>query len=379
MQVINGTPYVVNSTQANDKKGDVHLLVVAKATYDFPEVNDEPLKLSDIQRTVYDDDLFEGAPGVSTPYFESNWSYNKPLCDILVKATGYPPEGHESETLSVGFEVGTCHKKVWIQGQQQWQKNSMGKLVLTPKQELTSTPITYSRSYGGSWLADEKQDDSFNAFFLYNPVGSGFAEKQHRLHLEGKTAPNIFPDESVMNASKAFKPVSFGPLGRHWLPRSQYAGTYDQNWIDNVYPKWPADLDERYFQAAPEDQQIAYPSGEEKVVLSNMHPSRSLIEFALPKKTTLPIIALMEDRTVVTLPTVIDTLEIDADAQQISIVWRAKLPLKRSLREVNTLALGKICKRWWRSHVFGAGDCGCGGIETDDKDLVVVTEAMELT
>ena len=53
-----------------------------------------------------------------------------------------------------------------------------------------------------------------------------------------------------------YRPMGFGP-GRPRLDAPlSYAGTYDQNWLDNVFPFLPADFDERYYQAAPEDQQI---------------------------------------------------------------------------------------------------------------------------
>ena len=53
--------------------------------------------------------------------------------------------------------------------------------------------------------------------------------------------------------------MSFGPVGRGWHPRLGYAGTYDQNWLDNVFPFLPADFRDDYYQAAPADQQIASP------------------------------------------------------------------------------------------------------------------------
>ena len=377
MEVINGTKYCVEATESTDGNGDIQLLAVVKATYDFPETNDQPLILSEEQKEIMDSDLDEGEAGLSTPYFENNWSLIKPKCDVVIKATAYPPADHQGDKFKASFNVAGCEKTVWVQGEQTWQKNSMGRLVLTPKKPLTSTPITYSRSYGGSWVANEQQDESFNSFYLENPVGTGFYEKQHKELLEGKTAPCIFADESAMSAGKPSKPVSFGPIGRHWSPRAQYAGTYDQDWVDNVFPLWPSDFDARFFQTAPEDQQIDYPTGGETVELYNMHPARSLISFQLPKNVKLPMVALLNSRTVETLDTNIDTIEIDVDQQKISLVWRAVLPLKRSLREVEMLALGSVCKRWWRSQVFGIGDCGCGGVETKEEDLVVVTNAME--
>jgi len=48
---------------------------------------------------------------------------------------------------------------------------------------------------------------------------------------------------------------------RNWEPRYKLAGTYDQKWLDDVFPFLPADFDERYYQAAPEDQQVPWLKG----------------------------------------------------------------------------------------------------------------------
>ena len=53
-----------------------------------------------------------------------------------------------------------------------------------------------------------------------------------------------------------YRPMGFGRPRADWTPRLTYAGTYDQTWIDDVFPFLPADFDVRYYQAAPEDQQI---------------------------------------------------------------------------------------------------------------------------
>jgi len=377
MNIINSTKYSVETTQTFDGNWEPNALVVIKASYDFPKENDQELTLSEEQCQIMDTDIDEGEPGFSTPFFENNWSFLKPKCDVVLKATAYPPKGYDKDILPVGFKVANRQKMAWVQGQQVWQKNSYGKMALSKKQPLASTPITYSRTYGGSWIANDDQPEEFNAYFLENPVGSGFAESQHLDFLDGKAAPCIFPENTDFKANKKFKPISFGPIGRHWTPRSQYAGTYDQNWLDNVFPKWPADFDSRYFQCAPEDQQIDYPNGSEVIELHNMHPERPFISFKLPHNLKIPMVALLESREVKQIISKVDTIEIDADAQKINLVWRGALPLKRSVREVEMLALGKVCKRWWRSQVFGIGDCGCGGVETDEEDLVVVTEAMQ--
>jgi hypothetical protein len=66
--------------------------------------------------------------------------------------------------------------------------------------------------------------------------------------------------------------MSYGVIGRHWLPRIGYAGTYDQQWLDEHFPFLPPDFDEQYYQAAPLDQQLPKPLGEQMVSLVNLTP-----------------------------------------------------------------------------------------------------------
>jgi len=97
--------------------------------------------------------------------------------------------------------------------------------------------------------------------------------------------------------------------------------------------------------------------------------------FRLPA-LDLPIVVLPKNRSPVALTPVVDTLVIDTDADTFDIVWRARMPLKRGLHEIHTVAAGSVCKRWWKSKVYGTDDCGCGGLETSDEDLAPVTEAL---
>jgi len=65
------------------------------------------------------------------------------------------------------------------------------------------------------------------------------------------------------------------------LPRFNSAGTYDQRWEEQRAPYLPDDFDERFYQSAPEDQQIPYLQGRERVVLVNLSP-QELVMFTLP-------------------------------------------------------------------------------------------------
>jgi hypothetical protein len=76
-------------------------------------------------------------------------------------------------------------------------------------------------------------------------------------------------------------------MGRGWPGRIEYGGTYDQAWIDDVFPFLPADFDERYFQMAPPDQQIDPPRAGTDMQLANLTP-RGREQFRLPPSPSSP-------------------------------------------------------------------------------------------
>lgn len=359
MEIVNESAFNVNATQMFDTSCKCHLLVVAKATYDFPSQDFEQASLSNEQYPIFDTDIFEGEPGLSAPYFESDWAFRKRLCDIILKATAYAPDNTPRTSIPVKFKLAACEKKLRVIGPRNWEPAALGGITTTAPKAVASMPITYSRSYGGSWFDDEEAPVAF----MDNPVGCGFGKRRHHAQMLGTTAPCIGPfDEDFSLHTKPFAPCSFGPLGRNWTARSQYAGTYDENWKANVFPLLPQDFDERFYQCAPQDQQIPYPKGGEVVSLWNLHPKRKQLHFTLPSDLHLPMVAIMRKGDQLPIESVVDTITIDADSEKISLVWRAQLPINRSIREIATLAVGEIYEELWNTLIYGedlaCGDCG---------------------
>jgi len=359
MDIVNQTDFCVDANQSVDKNGQYHLVVVAKATYAIPLEDGEVAQVASKQVPIFDADVFEGEAGLSTMYFESDWAYRKRRCDVILKATAYAPEAKPVSEIGVKFRVGTREKALKVVGQRIWQPGSLGGITAGNIEPFISMPITYGRSYGGSWLGENEKP----ALFMANPVGCGYGKLRHHENMLGTSAPCVGPfHEPFETHTREFSPASFGPIGRHWDGRVQYAGTYDQAWKDGVFPLLPEDFDERFYQCAPEDQQMPYPKGGERVSLWNMHPERRQIHFKLPGRLHLPIVAIMQDRRQEPLEAVVDTLTIDADDSVVHLVWRAQLPLKRSLREVKTLAVGEMYEELWDKLVYGTesacSDCG---------------------
>ncbi len=359
MEIVNETGFCVDANQSIDKHGQYYLVAVAKATYRIPSEDNDTVELADDQVPIFDADVFEGEPGLSTTYFESDWAFRKRRCDVVLKATAYAPEGKPVTGVGVKFQVGECAKALKVVGERIWQPSAVGGLKVNKAKPFTSMPVTYGRSYGGTWLDENEKP----ALFMANPVGCGFGKQRHHAKMVGTSAPCVGPlSEAFDTHTHAFKPGSFGPIGRHWEGRVHYAGTYDQIWKDSVFPLLPGDFDERFYQCAPEDQQITYPKGGEKVSLWNMHPTRRQIHFKLPHQLKLPMVAIMQNRRQEPLETVVDTLTVDMDEEVVSLVWRAQLPISRSLREIKTLVAGEVYEELWDKLVYGVDSTcdGCG-------------------
>ena len=77
--------------------------------------------------------------------------------------------------------------------------------------------------------------------------------------------------------------MGLGVQARKLAARLKHAGTYDQHWLDEVFPFLPADFDDRYYQAAPEDQWLDEPQGGEEVMLVNLTPE-GRTSFRLPRE-----------------------------------------------------------------------------------------------
>ena len=148
-----------------------------------------------------------------------------------------------------------------------------------------------------------------------------------------------------------YNAMSFGPIGRGWPPRTNYAGTYDQDWIDNVFPFLPEDFDDRYYQSAPMDQQMDRLRGGEEVMLLNLTPEGQTV-FRLPK-IEIPVTFYFKNYEEKEIDAVGDTLIVEPDLGCFVIVWRASLPLRKNMFEVAQIVAGRMPSGWYRARELG--------------------------
>jgi hypothetical protein len=139
--------------------------------------------------------------------------------------------------------------------------------------------------------------------------------------------------------------MAFGPVGRGWEQRRQFAGTYDDVWREEHFPFLPPDFDERYYQAAPADQQLPHPIGVEEIRLINLRPQGDT-SFQLPVFAA-PIHFFPKDGKREDGRLNLDTIVLEPDQHRFTLTWRATRPLKKNMFEIGEIMVGKRSQAWW--------------------------------
>lgn len=349
MEFINETRLGAGYTVATDKEGVESLVIVVKGRFDFPAADGGPVTLSSTQAGPAMVDVFAGDPAVSAPLQENDFAPVKRRCDVLLLGTCHAPEGRPSHSVDVGVRCGAMNKMFRVVGPRYFRSGGTGWRIDGPRPFVTQS-VSYEEAYGG--VARVRKDPTRDRWYLSNPVGIGFHCDEDSQHLDGKPLPRTEEiGDPVVRPDGDYRPMAFGPLGRSWKSRLAWAGTYDQGWLDAHFPFLPPDFDERYFQSAPEEQQIDHPQGGETVVLLNLTPEGRTV-FRLPADLQVPVLVFVRGDEIRELATRVDTITLEPDLRRLSLVWRASLPLRRNVREVLQVRIGQNAARFERRRAF---------------------------
>jgi hypothetical protein len=356
-------------TMGMEPSGRELLVVVVKGTFRIPTERGAAIRLHEEQVPLVMSDVFFGEPGLSAPQYEVDFAPHKPRCDVLLNATAYAPEGKPAERVTVGVQIGSWSKSFAVVGDRFWFR-AAGTRATDPE-PFTSMPITYDRAFGG--IDTHPDDPETQVAFRANPSGRGFHKYLSDDRLRGTPLPNTEElHHPVIEPDGNYKPMAFGAIGRHWEPRIQYAGTYDQHWLDKVFPFLPADFDARYYQSAPLDQQLPLQWGEQKVTLLNLTPDGRR-EFLLPHFEA-PIHIFTKNGEREDFTAAIDTIQIEPDLERLTLTWRVARPLKKNIHEIAQVLIGRKGSIWWQQlekvsfPIPIVVEPVVGGMQTEDPD-----------
>jgi hypothetical protein len=314
-QVDNRTPFAADRAWVRDGRGTEIWLVAVKCTFDIRP--DGSTALSGEQPPVVRAAEHYGDPGASSIRYESDLVPTKTTTDVIVVGHAHAPGGRPVTMLDAGFRVGPVQKIIRVFGDRVWKG-----VGISDPEPFVQMPLVHERAFGG---ADARSARPERDFDWRNPVGTGFAAS--RDNLTGVALPNLeYPDQPIRGWDDRPQSAGVGAIASHWQPRAGFAGTYDEHWTAHRRPLLPDDLDDRFYQCAPPDQQA--PSllrGGEPVVLHRLTPGGDL-RFLLPRvflgfETRFydGTRQLHQDRR-------LHTVILEPDYPRVSLVWHTALP-----------------------------------------------------
>jgi hypothetical protein len=293
------------------------------------EAGPEPLPI------CFADEYFGEPSAYSSVRNEAQVACEKRFVDVLVNGTAYAPRGVPTRAVTVELYLGGIAKQVRVVGDR--YRTSLGASLPA---EFVTMPVTYERAYGGADTRDP--DPRKHTAWKQNPAGVGF----RGVGSQSKEVATEYPNLEPMTGSLEGPPAGFGIISRGWSPRLEFAGTFDQSWLDSQWPLMPRDLDVRHNQAAPPDQQLASLQSGDIVRLVNFTPD-GVWQFAAPS-TTLPV-WLMGDGGKRELSLRMDTLLIEPDHRRVTLTFRLNLESVRGTDRIREIIVGSVTPGYLRA------------------------------
>jgi hypothetical protein len=348
MELLNATGMPAGYTLGMQPDGRELLVVAIKGTFMIPPNGAEPTLAAE-QVPLVEADSFTGEPGFSATLYESDYAPCKPRCDVLFNGSAYAPGGKSAKRVRVSLQVGPISKSFDVVGNRVWKKR-LGFIRSTSPEPFTVMPISYNNAFGG--IDNTHKKEKKHRAYLTNPVGIGFHSNRKVQSVRDQPLPNTEEiGRRIKKPHGEYNPMALGPIGRSWSPRLKYAGTYDDNWLEDVFPFLPADFDDAYYQSAPIDQQINHLRGGEEVVLSNLTP-QGRTAFRMPT-IDLPVEFTDASYERTEKHALLDTVMIEPDLGRFTLTWRASHPLKRNLLEMRQCVIGRQSRAWHRARNTG--------------------------
>jgi hypothetical protein len=331
-EIDNQTPFAVTPLFISDEDGRPIVVPVIKATFDVSTRGD--VTLGETQAPVDFKGKLYGEPAKSSPRLESETAFTKLGTDCVL--LGHAVSVHPTTQMDVSVRIGPVGKSARVTGNRWWLDGAVG-LTMSSPEPFQLIPLVYERAFGGWDRTPEKAEHHEHE--TRNPVGVGFVGK-HGAPLVGAPLPNIEdPGQMLTSPTGRVRPVGFGFIGVEWQPRAAFAGTYDDAWTEHRAPLLPKDFDRRFFNAASEGLVApGYLRGDEWVQAVGVTPERTW-EFRLPGVEAPMVTIALPFTGDVSLQTNLDTVIIDADARQVTLIWRAFTALRSGPHDVSALRI----------------------------------------
>jgi len=313
----NDTPFAFEPLFVSDEELRPVVVLIVKATFGFDSSG--VLRLADEQIPVnVSGERWSDAEASSYKY-EPETALCKLSTDVALIGHARPPHGGVKQ-IDVTLKVGPVQKTARVTGSRYWVWTKYG-VVMSSAADLRTVPLTWENAFGGR--DEARSTPACEVLEPRNPVGTGFGTP---LTKEGDRVrlPNIEdPNQLIDRYGASVAPTGFGFTSPNWAPRAGFAGTYDDHWAKTRKPLLPVDFDRRFFNgAAPGLVASGYLRGDEDVVVLNASPTPQLA-FRLPGVPPPRCRVVVRGSQDTELMTNLDTVIVNADEQQLILLWRA--------------------------------------------------------
>lgn len=326
----NSTPFHFEPLYISDEEMRPLFVGAVKATFRIqPEQYGPVIPMRD-QAPLELAGQFNGDPDTSSYKLEPECSPPKLATDVVLLGTARAPQENLTH-FDAGFRVGQLVKVARVYGNRFWYRKVSG-MAISPPEVVTEMPLIYENAFGG---VDKSIETEFGfPMDQRNPLGKGYHHKKGS-QVEGGPLPNIEdPNCLIQNYFDAPDPVGFGFVHPNWLPRLDYAGTYDEAWQNNRSPLLPEDFEQQFYNAAPEGLKAqSYLNGDEPVHILNASPWPKLA-FKLPGLIAPSITLQLKQGGPIPLATVLDTVIIDTNDMLLYQIYRCRHNLRTGPHDV---------------------------------------------
>ena len=329
LQLINHTPLAASLSVFSDKDGVECAFAIVKASF---EVSSGGYALAKQQCPLNATDVYWGEPDKTSLLAAGEFSLPKPATDVLLVGHALAP-ANNTRVAEVSLKVGTLSKTVRLFGNRRWQNTNDGWQPTQPE-IWEQMPLRWELAFGGVAQPKDGQSPEYEP---RNPVGQGFIGSKES-DWEGRMLPNIEdPAQLIRHPADRPLPACFAPVSPSWLPRSEFAGTYDDVWQKNRSPYLPHDFDSRFFQVSTPDLiSSGYLQGGEAVEVCGCRPGEPL-RFLLPV-CTLAFMFDFDGRVMRETPN-LETVLIEPDTGRVQLLFRAGIKVDKHLLKLREVAV----------------------------------------
>jgi len=311
-QLLNVTPFAAALAPSQDVEGRDVAVAVVKATFRFTARGEVAPAPPEAQVPVFLADVPHGDPATTSLRSACDVVPARAGTDVAVVGHAY---GRGRKELEVGFRVGALEKWLVVSGPRVW----VGGFPVTVAGPVPfdKLPLRYEQAFGGAYQDPERG----RLAWPDNPVGAGFLPAV----VDRAPWPAIEYRNGRYKGARDRPPAAglgFIPAG--WRQRAAFGGTYDAAWEKTRRPLLPADLDERFWNAVPQDQ-VLRPrlAGGERLLLRGLHPEAPEVQLVLPRQAFSARFTVRDVET--TIPMVADSLLLEPDEGRLSIAYRATM------------------------------------------------------